>query len=89
MFIIGTRCYWDKQSKTVKCYTNDRIDKFNSVLKKHCDDNNLVLININERIKKEKDYSKLLIDGAHPNTKGHKIIYELILPHFKDLLNNT
>jgi len=64
-------------SSTGKCYTNDRIDLFNSVLKEFCDINNAVLIDVHEQFMK---HDGLLADGLHPNTKGHQMIADMVLP---------
>lgn len=64
-------------SSSGKCYTNDRIDLFNAVLKEFCDSNNTVLIDIHNQFIKNDD---LLADGLHPNTKGHQVIADMVLP---------
>jgi lysophospholipase L1-like esterase len=74
-------------SSTGKCYTNERIDKFNEVLHSFCSDNNLTLIKINETFK-QQDYNSLLMDGLHPNDKGHKLIFENVLPVLAYFLKN-
>ncbi len=62
-----------------KGFTNSRVDEFNNVLQKFCEQNSLPLIDINSLFKKQ-DYKKLLADGVHPNSTGHEIIYNAILP---------
>lgn len=63
----------------VERFFNTRIDEFNSGLQKFCEQNNLPLIDVNSEFK-VKDYKKLLADGLHPNSAGHEIIYNAVLP---------
>lgn len=71
---------WD----TDKSYKNEYIRKFNGVLRTFCEENNIYFIEILEKLVKE-NYQNLLGDGLHPNSKGHKKIFEAIK---KSLIKN-
>jgi lysophospholipase L1-like esterase len=73
------------QSSTGKCYTNERIDKFNGVLHETCTKNNCSCIEIN-KLFKQNGSKNLLIDGLHPNTNGHELIFGAVLPELKKIL---
>lgn len=64
---------WNKN----KSYKNEYIKKYNNLIKLICKENNIPFIDIfSEWVK--LNYKKLLEDGLHPNTEGHKLIYERI-----------
>lgn len=69
-----------KSSLSGKCYSNKRIEEFNNALYDHCRKNNTLYVRVNERFKKAPDYTKLLLDGLHPNDEGHQIIFEEVIP---------
>ena len=57
-------------------YINKDIQRFDSIVKKNCTDNELDFISIFEKLTNE-NYNKLLsYDGVHPNNEGHKRIFE-------------
>ena len=58
-------------------YKNKYIKQFNGALKEVCSKNNVLFIDNYEKWTKT-DYKKLLIDGVHPNTAGHKKLYETV-----------
>lgn len=58
-------------------YKNEHIKQFNQLIRTVCQENSLYFIDIFENWIK-LDYQKLLFDGAHPNTKGHKRIFEKV-----------
>jgi len=51
---------------TDKSYTNENIERLDSAIRKFCEDNKLKFISM-ENVVGNDD----LIDGLHPNTKGH------------------
>lgn len=71
--------HWD----TDKSYKNEYIQKFNEILRSFCKENNICFIEIFEKLIKE-NYQDLLEDGLHPNSEGHKKIFEAIK---KDTVN--
>lgn len=57
-------------------YTNAEIKKFDGIIKKVSEENKASFIPLFEAF--PDNYEHLLIDGLHPNDKGHKIIFETI-----------
>ena len=64
---------WDSD----KFYKNEYIEKYNQVIKKACKENKIYFIEIFEKFK-ATGYQELLEDGLHPNSKGHKRIFEIV-----------
>lgn len=64
---------WDSN----KAYKNELIRRYNEVIKEVCDENNVPFIDTFEKISK-LEYSSLLEDGLHPNSKGHEMIFEMV-----------
>ncbi|KKP97902.1 MAG: gdsl-family lipolytic enzyme [Parcubacteria group bacterium GW2011_GWD2_38_12] len=62
-------------------YTNKNIKRLDGVIEKFCKENNLEFISMNGVIKNED-----LIDGLHPNTQGHKKMFDKIKPEIESLL---
>lgn len=58
-------------------FKNEYIEERNEVIKSVCKENKVDFIDILEEFLK-KDYKKLLEDGLHPNTEGHKLIFEIV-----------
>ena len=63
--------------RTEIAYKNELIKKYNEALKTFCNNQQLIFINFFDEFMK-KDYKSLLIDGLHPNTKGHELMSLLI-----------
>lgn len=63
--------------KLTHSYKNELIKKFDNASKEICDKNEISFIEIFEKIIKE-DYKNLLEDGLHPNSEGHKKIFEIL-----------
>lgn len=55
-------------------YRNVQIKKFNAALRELCGKNSVLFVDNYEKWVKS-DYKALLLDGVHPNTKGHEKIY--------------
>jgi lysophospholipase L1-like esterase len=62
---------------TDKSYKNEYIKEFNDVLEKFCRENKVYFIDV-LNIFMKGNYNNLLEDGLHPNSEGHKKIFELI-----------
>ncbi len=56
---------------------NKHIKIFNSIVEKVASKNKILFIPLYENLV-NLDYKSLLVDGDHPNTKGHEIIYKII-----------
>lgn len=60
---------WDKR----KYYDNENVQKYNSIIKDFCSDNNIPFVSMIDTINLDD-----LDDGLHPNSKGHEKIFEKI-----------
>lgn len=58
-------------------YKNEFIKKYNELLRDLCWEEKIAFIDLLEEIKSE-DFKANLIDGIHPNTNGHAIIWSII-----------
>lgn len=63
---------------TDKSYTNENIERLDKVIKKFCEDNKLKFIPMESVVGNDD-----LIDGLHPNTKGHIKIFERMRSEIK------
>lgn len=79
------------ESKTLQrsgtVLTNERVTRFNNIIKECCKHENLPFLDIN-KIMLKKDYKILLEDGLHPNAKGYRFIFTKVRNFLKknDLL---
>ena len=60
-----------------KYYKNEYIQKYNQTLKVICKENEVYFIDLFHKFK-DLNYKDLLEDGLHPNSEGHKKIFEVI-----------
>lgn len=60
-----------------RSYRNEVVEKYDSIIELVCQEKSVYFIEVNKKFK-NLDYKKLLDDGAHPNSEGHKIIFELV-----------
>lgn len=58
-------------------YKKENAKKYNEILKSICQENRVHFINIFEKFM-NTDYKNLLLDGVHPNSKGHQKIFEIV-----------
>lgn len=58
-------------------YKNEYLQKYNQIIKNVCLKNKTHFIEIYKEFEKN-DYKILLEDGLHPNSKGHKMIFEIV-----------
>jgi len=58
-------------------YKNKNIEKYNKAIKKVCKENDILFVDVFSRMF-SIDYRVLLKDGIHPDSDGHKFIYEII-----------
>ncbi|MDF1498432.1 MAG: GDSL-type esterase/lipase family protein [Patescibacteria group bacterium] len=58
-------------------HSNKNIEKYNKIIKLACKEEKIYFINMYEEFKK-LDYKKLLEDGVHPNSEGHKKMFEIV-----------
>ncbi len=64
---------WDKNM----FFKNEYIRKYSEIVKSVCKENKIRFIDIYGKFEK-MNYKKLLEDGLHPNSEGHKIIFETV-----------
>ncbi|MDO8537513.1 MAG: GDSL-type esterase/lipase family protein [archaeon] len=57
-------------------YKNESIKKYDSIIQNICNKNNIFFVELFERFK--IGYERLLEDGLHPNSDGHKFMFEVI-----------
>lgn len=58
-----------------KSYRLEFVEKYEKILKEVSQEQNTPFIEIMSKFK-EKDYKNLLMDGLHPKTEGHKVMYD-------------
>lgn len=63
--------HWDKNM----FYKNEYLRQYNEIIKSVCKENKIHFIGLIETFKKS-DCKNLLEDGLHPNSEGHKLIFE-------------
>ncbi len=68
-----TPIYWNKN---MHC-RNEYLHQYNEIIKSACAENKIRFIGLFEEFAKS-DYKKLLEDGLHPNSEGHKMIFEIV-----------
>lgn len=68
---------------------NVKIEELKTLLKTYCIENNITIIDLNTNYTYYKNYSEedLYIDGVHPSSLGHKLIYKNIFYNIYQLLN--
>jgi lysophospholipase L1-like esterase len=62
--------------KMNECYKNEYIKNYNETIKYICKENNIYFIEVFNKL--IKNYKELLKDGLHPNSEGHKKIFEIV-----------
>lgn len=77
IIFLGLTLVKNNRTDEESVYKNKNIKKYDQVLKEICAANNVYYIDIISRWKKQ-NYKTLLEDGLHPNSKGHKIIFETV-----------
>lgn len=75
-------------SSSGKCYSTERMKLFNDTLIAFCKDNDLRLVDVWSEYEKHSDLKSLFFDGIHPNSKGHKLIADLVKPELEGVLSN-
>ena len=77
-----------KFSPSLALRNSDQI-KYNDAIKKVCKEQKVDFISLFDKFSK-LDYEKLLLDGAHPNSKGHRKIFSIVKSYLmkKELLKN-
>lgn len=68
--------FWEPGSS----YKPNLVQEYDKVLKDTCSENKVEYIELFSKFPREK-YSSLLIDGIHPSTEGHSLMYTKIKKH--------
>lgn len=61
-----------------KAYISERVRKFETAIEELCNKNNLPFLPLYNTWTEMPDYKSYLIDGVHPNTKGHILLAQQI-----------
>lgn len=86
---IDERRLWEE--KSADKYTNSEVREYNDILREVCSEKGAKFISIFEELTEDKDWNRKLFDGLHPNSEGHKKIYEVVKKEIiseLDLQNN-
>ncbi|MBS3144067.1 hypothetical protein J4208_00625 [Candidatus Woesearchaeota archaeon] len=59
-------------------YLTTAVELYDANCAEVCKKNKIPFIDIYIPFKQQRNYSKLLLDGVHPTTEGHKFIFELV-----------
>lgn len=62
---------------TDQYHKNENVRQYNSIMKKICAEKDAGFIDVYELFT-ESGYKQLLEDGLHPNTRGHKLIFDIV-----------
>jgi isoamyl acetate esterase len=54
----------------------EHLETFMQIAKQACEENNAHFIDLQSKL--GKGFEKLLVDGSHPNSEGHKKIFEIV-----------
>ena len=60
-----------------KSFENSRLELYNNIIKKKCQENNILFLDMFE-IMKAQNHKELTTDGLHPNSKGYDKMFEII-----------
>lgn len=66
---------------TDKSYKNENVKKYNEIIKSICKKKSVYFVEIFDNWI-SSDYKNLLEDGLHPNSEGHKKIFEIVKDYF-------
>ena len=68
---------------TDQYHKNDNVRQYNSIIKKICAEEDAEFIDI-FKLFTSSDYKQFLEDGLHPNTRGHKLIFDVVRKFLKE-----
>lgn len=70
-------------------FTNGRIKQFEDALVEACKQENVHCVPLFDTVPKDWIERYLFADGLHPNTKGHKWIYDTVKPHIDKIMERA
>lgn len=76
-------------STSGKCYATERVAEFDKTLRTFCTQKQAEYIDLWSAFTQSKDFGALLYDGAHPNSKGHELIFQTVLPNLDKILGEA
>lgn len=57
-------------------YRNEYVEKYNEIIKQECEEKGVVFIDLLSKV--GESFKTHLVDGVHPSSEGHKIIFEIV-----------
>jgi len=67
-----------KEEKSAAKHTNSEVRNYNEILREVCSDKEVKFVPLFDELQDDGGWNKKLFDGIHPNSKGHKQIYETV-----------
>jgi acyl-CoA thioesterase I len=77
LFVSATPVDARAQNYEGTTFTNERIEMYNEIIQKVCQQHNTPYIDIFTQMIR-RNYSTLLDDGLHPNSEGYQYIYSVV-----------
>lgn len=65
-----------------RSYVNEEVKKYDAIVRKVSEELGVTFIDIYSEFEKQ-DHTKLLSDGLHPSSEGHRVIFEKVLESVK------
>jgi len=87
--LIGTTPVIDELTtpyKEDKYYSTIESKKFDEIIRKFCESQGILFIDVFDKFAEYSDLRDILIDGVHPNSKGHNIIANTVISKFKGVI---
>lgn len=66
-----------------RSYKNKSIKKFEDIIKSECNGNKADFVGLFDQFFMQ-GYEKMLVDGVHPNSEGHRRIFEIVSGYLKE-----
>ncbi len=76
-----------KSEETADHYTNSQVRKYNEVLREVCEEKDVKFVSVFEELVQDDNWTENLFDGLHPDSEGHRKIYELVRDDIVDSLD--
>ncbi len=73
--------------ETADHYTNSQVRKYNEVLREVCEEKDVKFVSVFEELVQDDNWTENLFDGLHPDSIGHRKIYELVRDDIGDSLD--
>ncbi|MFO0704235.1 MAG: GDSL-type esterase/lipase family protein [Patescibacteria group bacterium] len=86
VLMIGLHAVNEKLTFKDFYFTNSRFETFDQINTDLCLKHNIPKVLLHKELLKQSDFEEMYFDMVHPNHKGHKWIFEKILPEVKRLI---